>query len=50
MKLNLDALIAKSEKITSNELLNTISGGTEESCHVEPEKSHWQRINDILNW
>jgi hypothetical protein len=49
-KLSLDALKEKANSTASSELLNTISGGIEEACHVEPEKTHWQRINDILNW
>ncbi|BCY27578.1 hypothetical protein [Flavobacterium okayamense] len=32
-KLSLDALKERAEATTSNELLATISGGTENSCH-----------------
>lgn len=33
-KLNLDALKERAEAIASEELLNTISGGMENKCHV----------------
>jgi hypothetical protein len=33
-KLNLDALKERAEAIASEELLGTISGGLENSCHV----------------
>ncbi len=33
MKLNLDALKERAETTASIELLNTISGGTENCCH-----------------
>lgn len=33
MKLSLDALKLRAEATTSNDLLVTISGGTENSCH-----------------
>lgn len=33
-KLSLDALKERAEATASNELLETISGGTENSCHV----------------
>ncbi|NDP22757.1 MAG: hypothetical protein GZ091_17015 [Paludibacter sp.] len=33
-KLNLDALIERAEAIASEELLGTISGGMEASCHI----------------
>ncbi|WP_435261385.1 hypothetical protein [Tenacibaculum sp. nBUS_03] len=32
-KLSLEALEARAELVVSNELLNTISGGTENACH-----------------
>jgi hypothetical protein len=49
-KLSLEALRERAEVTASTELLASINGGTENACHVEPEKSHWKRINDILNW
>lgn len=33
-KLTLDALKERAEAVTSIELLNSISGGTEKACHV----------------
>ena len=32
-KLSLDALKERAEAVASTDLLNTISGGTENSCH-----------------
>jgi hypothetical protein len=37
-KLNLDALKERAEAIASEELLNTISGGMENKCHVVPKE------------
>ena len=37
-KLSLDALKERAEATASNELLATISGGTENACHDEPKK------------
>ncbi|NDP22756.1 MAG: hypothetical protein GZ091_17010 [Paludibacter sp.] len=34
-KLSLDALIERAEAIASEELLRTISGGMEASCHID---------------
>lgn len=34
-KLSLDALKERAEAIASEELLTTISGGTESSCHID---------------
>lgn len=36
MKLSLDALKERAGATASSELLATISGGTENSCHTEP--------------
>jgi hypothetical protein len=36
-KLSLDALKERAEAVASIELLNSISGGTENSCHVEED-------------
>jgi hypothetical protein len=36
-KLSLDALKQRAEAIASEELLATISGGTENACHVAPQ-------------
>jgi hypothetical protein len=38
-KLSLDALKERAEAVASTDLLNTISGGTENSCHPEPVDS-----------
>ena len=34
-KLSLDALKERAEAVASTDLLNTISGGTENSCHPD---------------
>lgn len=34
-KLSLDALKERAEAVASTDLLNTISGGTENSCHPQ---------------
>jgi hypothetical protein len=49
-KLSLDALKERAEATASTELLATISGGLENACHVEPEKTFMKRLNDFLNW
>jgi hypothetical protein len=38
MKLSLDALKERAEATASTELLDTISGGTTNSCHPIPPK------------
>jgi hypothetical protein len=38
-KLSLDALKERAKAVASEELLNSISGGTENSCHDEPEET-----------
>ncbi|NDP22759.1 MAG: hypothetical protein GZ091_17025 [Paludibacter sp.] len=48
MKLSLDALKERAEAIASEELLETISGGLEEACHVIPEKSTYKRLGDFF--
>lgn len=35
-KLTLDALKSKADAVASNDLLATISGGTENDCHTPP--------------
>lgn len=36
-KLSLDALKQKAETLATEELLSSISGGTENACHTPPE-------------
>jgi len=36
-KLSFDALKERAEAVASEDLLNSISGGTENSCHTLPE-------------
>ena len=35
-KLSLDELKERADSVVNDELLNSISGGTENSCHVKP--------------
>lgn len=42
-KLSLDALRERAEAVASEDLLATISGGTENACHDEPTPS-------TINW
>lgn len=37
-KLSISELEKRSEEIASQDLLSMISGGTENSCHVDPKK------------
>ena len=47
-KLSLDALKERAEATASTELLATISGGTENSCHTV---GYWERtLNCVLDW
>jgi len=51
-KLSLDALKERAEAVASEELLNSISGGTENACHddtQEEEPSLWERFIDYLS-
>lgn len=43
-KLSLDALQMRAEAIASDELLATISGGTENACHDGPKAPPVQHI------
>jgi hypothetical protein len=38
-KMSLDALREKAGSLASNELLNTISGGLENGCHVTTQQN-----------
>ena len=40
MKLTLDALKERADAVASEELLSTISGGTENDCHEEPSPDY----------
>ena len=46
-KLSLDALKERAEATASTELLATISGGTENSCHMEPD-STWDQVTGFF--
>jgi len=39
-KLSLDALKQRAEAVASEDLLATISGGTENACHPDDKKRH----------
>ena len=45
-KLSLDALRERAEATASEDLLATISGGTENACH---DKTPCDQINDLQN-
>jgi hypothetical protein len=45
MKLSLEALKERAEAVASEELLNTISGGIQDSCHV---KTDYERLRDFF--
>lgn len=46
-KLSLNALKEKSEAVISQDLLNSISGGTENSCHTPPdERLETEKVSD----
>lgn len=47
MKLSLDALKERAEATASTELLATINGGTENSCHTE-EPGAFQQLWDAF--
>tara|TARA_B110000908_G_C10265169_1_gene463110 strand:- start:6193 stop:6360 length:168 start_codon:yes stop_codon:yes gene_type:complete len=47
-KLSLDAFKEKAEAVASKDLLNSISGGTENSCHPDP--SLGEVIWDYFDW
>lgn len=48
-KLSLDALKERAEAVASTDLLNTISGGTENSCHPD-DPSLWDIVYDYFDW
>ena len=49
MKLTLDALKERADAVASEELLLTISGGTENACHDECENNP-STGNSWLDW
>lgn len=53
-KLTLEALKERAEALTSTDLLSSISGGTENSCHTDPppsrDKEIMQDIYDGITW
>ena len=50
-KLTLDALKSRAEATASNELLATISGGTENACHDTPITPPPTKVKDnIPTW
>ena len=46
-KLSLDALKERAEAVASEELLSTISGGTENACHDGGEPPWWEVYEDV---
>lgn len=46
-KLSLDALRLRAEAVASEDLLATISGGTENACHPNPDDLTGNLPNDI---
>lgn len=48
-KLNLDALKERAESVASEDLLNSISGGTENACHDGKKQSTWDKVQDFVN-
>ena len=55
MKLTLDALQERADAVASTELLNSISGGTENACHDDFQYQHtgnpvWDTIQAILSY
>lgn len=48
MKLSLEALKERAEATASNELLATISGGTENACHVLTNKEMLKDFEDFI--
>ncbi|HXJ99418.1 MAG TPA: hypothetical protein VNJ50_11255 [Gelidibacter sp.] len=45
-KLTLDALEARAEAVASSDLLNSISGGTENSCHTDDDSRRAEQIKN----
>lgn len=55
MKLSLDALKQRAEATASEELLATISGGTENACHPVDIRTQGQlelgaQVQKFINW
>ena len=49
MKLNLNELAIKVEKLTTEEVLNSITGGIENSCHVTTQQNPDGTIDIIIH-
>ena len=49
-KLSLDALKERAEAVASEDLLNSISGGTQNACHDGPtgQRMSWREIEKKL--
>ncbi|NBC58756.1 MAG: hypothetical protein GVY05_10805 [Bacteroidetes bacterium] len=49
-KLSLEALSQRADQVATEDLLNAITGGTENSCHPAPsELEEAQKENDAIN-
>ena len=49
-KLSLDALKERAGAVASVDLLNSISGGTEKSCHGSPTPTEHGEVVSVWQW
>jgi hypothetical protein len=47
-KLSFDALAERADQVATEDLLNSINGGTENDCHPEPEKEETKEDSPTL--